>query len=477
MLKKNPTILTLASVLSLAMSLSSLTAQDWTRFRGPNGSGISEGSRLPEAFDAEGALLWSVEVPFGRSSPAVGGDRIFLTAIEEENLVTMAVGRRSGEVLWRSDVERDREADLHSATDSSTPSPVTDGENVFVFFQEFGLVSYDAAGGERWRLALGPFRNFYGIAASPILAGDLVIVVCDQAGGSYLLAVDRDTGREVWRQNRNARRESYTTPLLYPNAEAPEWVLVSGSKYLDAYHARTGELAWTVPGLGAGPVASPVLAGDRIYVVAPDHNESPRDPYSTLLERHDANADGTLAIEELEGVWMAAHFGWLDMDGDGSLSAADWEELDREVTVDSWGLHAIALTEGAPPEIVWNYRPNASYIPTPIVYRGLVYMIDDSIVTALDAGTGELVKRGRAGKGKIYASPTAADGEILIATLAGELLVLKAGSDWDIVRTHDLGDEIYAAPAIVDDTVFVRTRTRLMAYGGSADSAEESTTP
>jgi len=206
-------------------------AEEWGRFRGPNGSGVAAAEAMP-SFDDE---LWSVAIPFGRSSPAVARDRIFLTAMAADRLVTLALTRDSGEILWWRSIDRDRVASLHPSTDSSTPSPVTDGENVYAFFQEAGLISYDGEGRERWRKPLGPFRNFYGMAASPILAGDLVIVLCDQGGGSFLLAVDRRNGDEVWRQSRADRRESYGTPVLYPNASEPRMILVYGSKYLDAY--------------------------------------------------------------------------------------------------------------------------------------------------------------------------------------------------------------------------------------------------
>ena len=296
-------------------------AEDWGRFRGPNGSGVSTSATVPASFEDAG-LLWSAEIPFGRSSPAIGEELVFLTAVEGDALTTLAVDRKTGKVAWRQSIERERQAHVHQATDSSTPTPVTDGSNVYVFFQEFGLVAYDAKGGERWRLPLGPFRNFYGMSSSPILADGKLILLCDQGGGSFLLGVDPATGKEAWRRSRAKRRENYSTPVLYPSAADPRLLLVLGSKYLDAYDPSTGEEIWTLAGLGAGPIASPVVAGNRVYVVGPSYNDEPLDPYSSLLEEHDANGDGHLVESELGDTWMATNFAWVDFDGDGKLCTA-----------------------------------------------------------------------------------------------------------------------------------------------------------
>ena len=390
-----------------------------------------------------------------------------MTAMAADRLVTLAVARDSGEILWWRSFEREHQATLHPETDSSTPTPVTDGDNVYVFFHEAGLVSYDAEGNERWRKPLGPFRNYYSVAASPILVGDLVIVLCDQAVGSFLLAVNRESGEEVWRQSRADRRESYSTPALYPNAEEPRMILVGGSKHLDAYAPTTGEHLWELPGLGAGPIASPVVAGEMVFVVGPNQSEELLEPFADLLTKHDANADGGLTVDELAGHWIENHFPFVDSDGDETLTTEDWAALEGEMTAQGWGLFGISLAGGdAAPEIVWNYRPNAAYVPTPVVVNDVVYMVKDSVLTSLDAATGELLERGRLGAKKVYASPVAAGDQVLIGSVEGQLSLIQTGRDWEIVATHDLEEQIYAAPAIADGVVYVRTRDRLLAFAG-----------
>jgi len=285
----------LAAVILAVTTLSGpVLGQEWSRFRGPNGSGVSASTGLPVEFGPEKNLTWSVDVPFGRSSPVLAGDRIFLTAIDADAFTTLALDRASGKELWRREIERDRQSEMHQDTDSATPSPVTDGSNVFAFFQETGLVAYNARGDELWRLALGPFTNFYGMSASPVLAGDTLFLVCDQNGGSFLLAVDKDTGEQRWRQERPGRSLSYTTPILYPDAQHPRQLVILGDRWLDAYDLSSGESRWVLNGLGVGPVSSPVLSGDLLFVNAPDQAPEPPPPFSELAKEHDTDGDGVM---------------------------------------------------------------------------------------------------------------------------------------------------------------------------------------
>lgn len=442
-------------------------AQEWSRFRGPNGSGVSSSKSLPVEFGPDTNLRWTTGVPFARSSPVLTHDRVFLTAVDDGAFAVLALDRSSGEELWRRSVNRDRHADMHHDTDSGTPSPVTDGQNVFAFFQESGLVAFDGTGDEIWRVPLGPFRNFYSLAASPILAGDTLLLVCDQNTGSFLLALDKATGRQVWRQERPGRSLSYATPILFPDSGDPREVLVLGDRWIDSYDLFTGESRWMLGGLGSGPVSSPVQAGDLLIVNAPDQAPEPPPPFSDLAKEHDANGDGVLTRQEVEGTWMTKHFGFVDWDGDDSLSADDWESLHEMMGTEDWGIHAIRVpAQESEPEIVWSLQQSVPYIPTGIVYEDVLYMVKDGIVSSIDPRTGELYKRGRLTQGspKVYSSPVAGDGKIYIATLKGEIAVLAAGAQWEVLTTNDLQDEIWATPAIHDGQIFVRTRQSLSSF-------------
>ncbi len=442
-------------------------AGEWARFRGPNGSGISDAVGLPAEFGPDENVDWKVSVPFGRSSPVVARERIFLTAVENGKLITMGFDRGSGKELWRRELERAEVAEFHHDTDSATPTPVTDGTNVYIFFHEAGLVSYDGAGNERWKLALGPFRNFYGVAASPVLAGEAVVLVCDQAEGSFIVAVDRDTGNEIWRRNRPARMESYSTPVLHPDDVHPQTVLVYGSRWVDAYDLTTGEDVWSIGGLGSGPISSPVLAGGVLFVNAPDHAEHGWADFTGILAEHDKDKDGELSREDVAGVWLEEHFGWLDADASGAISAEDWAHVGAKMVNDNWGVFAIGVpADGGEAAILWNYRQNVPYIPSPLVYDGVFYMVNEGIVTSLDPETGALLKRGRLGSGspKVYASPVVADGKIYIGTLEGQMVVLEPGAEWTVLKTNEMGEEIWASPAMADGHLYLRTRGTLYSF-------------
>ena len=454
-------------------------AEDWSRFRGPNGAGVSPSRGLPVEFGPGKNLDWAVDVPFGRSSPVFAGDRIFLTATEGGKLVTLALDRSSGKVLWRQSLERSEPAKLHHENDSATPTPATDGSNVYVLFHEAGVVSYDPAGRERWLYPLGPFRNFYGISASPVLAGNRVLVACDQALGSFVLALDKDSGKPLWRTERPTRRESYTTPVLYPSTAAPRELLVYGSRSIDAYDLATGGAAWTLGGVAAVPVASPLLADGLLFVTGTDQEEEPLPPFAEVAGKHDANRDACLAAGEVAGTWMTEHFGYLDVDGNGCVSADEWGVLGGELGTDDWGVFGIdAKRETGPPKILWNYRKNVPYIPSPVVYDNVLYMAKDGIVTSLDPRTGALHKRERLGaeKMKVYASPVAGDGKVYFAGTEGQVVVLQAGPQWEVLSTNDLDDPIYATPAIVEGHIYVRTKARLYSFSeGSRGRAPEGT--
>jgi outer membrane protein assembly factor BamB len=165
---------------------------------------------------------------------------------------------------------------------------------------------------------------------------------------------------------------------------------------------------------------------------------------------------------------MARHFGWLDADASGCVSAEDWGALDREMGTENWGAFGIELDGGqGAPRILWNDRKNVAYIPSPVVYENVFYMVRDGIVSSLDPQTGKVLKRGRLARGKmkVYASPVAGDGKVYFAGVEGRVAVVKAEGDWEVLALNDLGDEIYASPAIVDGRLYVRTRGRLYCFG------------
>ena len=177
--------------LALVLVCEVAAGSDWPRFRGPNGTGVDDSAALPSEIGASKNVAWKTPLPQGHSSPIVSAGRIFLTAAEDGKLYTLCLDSTTGRVLWKRECPRTRREELDKRNHPASPTPVADGKNVYVFFADYGLVSYDFNGVERWRTPLGPFQNLYGMGASPILAGDKVVLVCDQNSGSFIIALGR----------------------------------------------------------------------------------------------------------------------------------------------------------------------------------------------------------------------------------------------------------------------------------------------
>jgi outer membrane protein assembly factor BamB len=336
----------LLTLLLLAALTIPASAENWTRFRGENGTGTSASKGVPAEFGPDRNKVWQADVPFGRSSPVIAGNRIYLTATEEGTFVTMALDRNTGKQIWSKTVQPSRSDEFHRDTDSATTTPVTDGKNLYVFFQEFGLVSYDKNGKVRWKHEMGPFRNFYSIAASPVLHGKLLYMLCDQKEGSFLLALNKNNGKEQWRSNRPGRLESYTTPIFYPDDKKPEALIVFGSGWIDAYDPATGKILWAIGEIPYGPISSPVVVGNTIYVSGPTHAENGWAPWAGIAKEHDKNGDGKITRTEVAEAWLIQHYGWLDRDGNDVITESDWTTLGKEVTTDHFGAFAIKLLNG-----------------------------------------------------------------------------------------------------------------------------------
>lgn len=452
--------------LALLLSAATLCAQDWSRFRGPNGTGVSN-SQVPAEFGPKQNFAWRTPVPFSRSSPIVAGDRVFLTAHENNSLVTLAVDVASGRILWRAAIPRPTTKTPHKSNDPASPTPTTDGRNVYAFFPDFGLVSYDPQGKERWRLPLGPFDSFYGLAASPVLSGDTLLLNCDARSKAFLLAVDTRTGRARWRvERKEVRFEGYTTPVLYKPDGQPEQVIVWSPQRVDAYQVSTGERAWYFTGLSTYPIASPVIAGG-LLLGSSFGTESQLPPYDTFLEKLDKNKDGKLSKEEVKGTPFDDDFGAADIDSNGYFERAEYD-LSRDAANSNWGMVAVKLGHAdAPSTPAWQEKKMWSNLSTPVLYNGVLYLAKGGgILASLDPQTGKTLKAGRA-KDAIeehWASPVAADGKVFFISASGKVNVLKAAPEWEVLTVNDLKEDVFATPAIADKRIFIRTRDAIWCF-------------
>jgi len=494
----------LALLLTLFVSLAATRAgaEDWPQFRGPNGTGVSVSTGLPEEFGPGKNVIWKTALPPGHSSPVVTKDRIFVTAYENQKtavagqkpdpkekenhkLLVICLDRNTGKQLWQREVPRSIEGRLQNVNGPASPSPVTDGTNVYVFFQEFGLVSYNQAGNERWRLRLGPFNMFYGFGASPILVDDKVILPVDQdSPSSYLIAVDKNTGRVRWKVDRPVVISGYSTPTIYQPKRGPKQIVIPESFQLSAYSVADGKRVWWVRGLACEMKSIASYDGEYLYINGwgfPQNQPGQQIPtisWEEALPRFDKNGDKQIAKSEVSAKgstdkmlqMLDGAFEAFDMDRDEKLSVKDWEVF-RGMLASENGLLAIKLGgkgDQTATAIRWRYQKPVPQVPSTLLYKGVLYMINDSgILISFDPATGKVIKQGRlhGAIDKYFSSPVAADDKVFLIGQAGQVSVLKAAGDWEVVRVNELDDEVFATPAIADGRIYIRTRSALYSFG------------
>ena len=468
-----------------------VTAQaHWNRFRGPEGSGIAAvGQALPVLFGPEKNVLWTRAVPVGHSSPCIWGDRIFLTGNDGEKLCTLCIDRKTGELVWRRDVEVRKLERAHRINSASSPTPTTDGERVYVYFGSFGVLCYDFAGDEKWRRKLAPERNMFGTATSPILAGKYLILSRDSNKNSYLEAIDPKTGKTVWKKDRSGFQAGWSTPILWHHDGIDE-LIVYGAFRLMGYDLRDGTERWTVPGLADEPCITPVTGDGIVFVTSYNMRTNPEviglPKFAELLEKYDSDKNGRLNREEVkdnksilsrvdadgEGDHpLRGFFRFLDRDRDGELTAGEWQKMFDWLNTFKHRNALVAVRPGdgkeRDPEIVWQHSRGVPECPSPLYFEGRIYLVKNGgIASCIDAKTGKAYYQKRLGsRGPCYSSPVVGDGKIYIASAQGVVTVYKVGDDLEVLARNDLKERIMATPALVDGRVYVRTAKSLYAFG------------
>jgi outer membrane protein assembly factor BamB len=449
---------------------------DWSRFRGPNGSGLSEATRIPTEFGPDRNVIWRLPLPQGHSSPILFENRIYLTAFRGDELVTLAIDRLAGKILWERSAPTVKTRLIDKRNNAASPSPAVEANGVYVFFPDYGLIAYDAAGKELWKRPLGPFNNIYGMGASPVIVGNLLVLACDQSLGSYVMALDKRTGKEVWKVNRPEAKSGHSTPILWRGSDGRDQILLPGSFLLTAYDAATGKKLWWVGGLSFEMKSTPIIKGDTIYVNgygAPVNDPGNKVTVPTAAEvwkTADVNGDGVLQKTEFPKYTQAFWFDVADLDINGSLNQDEWAYYRAALDSEN-GMLAIRLggsgdmTDKA---IRWKYQRSVPQLPSPLLYGGVLYMVNDNgIVTVLNPDTGELLKQGRltGAPGPVFASPVAADGHVYFTTEAGAVVVVLPGADLTVKTVNALNEDAYATPAIADGRLYVRTTQALYAFG------------
>lgn len=445
---------------------------DWPRFRGPNGSGVSPARNLPVEFGKEKNVRWKAEVPKGTSSPIIAGDRVYLTGFEKDDRLVLCLDAKKGTLLWKQALPKERAESAHPLNGPSTPTPASDGDHVYVFFPEVGLVSYDKAGKLRWKTPLGPFHSVQGLAASPVLAGGLVILLVEQTKDSFVAAFDARTGKQRWKADRAGTvLGSYSTPLIYKPKNGPEQVIVFGSLEATGYQVATGERLWWLNGLAVGPAASPTLVGDTLYANEPAGTDL-ETPFSTFTPM-DKNKDGKIERAEIAGAGMVRLLMSVDEtfgNNDGVFEESEWRKFEASGK-EGGGLMALEMGgrgDVAKTAVRWRAKKSIPYLTGSLVQNGVLYLVrDGGILTSYDSGTGAVLKEGRVEGAidKYYASPVAGDGKLYLTSENGKISVIRAGAQWERLAVNDLEEPVYAAPALTDGSVIVRTRGSLYCFG------------
>jgi outer membrane protein assembly factor BamB len=404
----------------------------WPQFRGPNSSGLGEG-KPPVNFGPDQNVLWKTSVGPGLSSPIIWGGRIFLTEFDRENkrLSTLCIDRRTGKVLWRRTVAPEQIEEVHAISSPAGSTPVTDGERVYVYFGSYGLLCYDLNGNLKWERRLPNPENPYGAVASPILAGEF-LVLNHQGKDAYLLAVNRRDGKTVWKTDRSKFQYGWSTPVYWRHDGIDEIVVLGGdfepNQRLMAYNLADGAERWWVGGLPPCGKSTPVIGDGMLFFAAPD----------IMLET---------AAEKRNPERAAQIYA-----NNGS----------RVVAVRPGGKGEVNQTN-----IAWSEHKGTPGVPSPLYYNGRLYtFLSGGIVFSRVAKTGELLYSGRLGApGYYYSSPVAADNKVYIASEEGVVVVLDAGEQLKILATNKLDGAILATPALADGNIYVRTENQLYAFG------------
>ncbi|HZO84022.1 MAG TPA: PQQ-binding-like beta-propeller repeat protein [Verrucomicrobiae bacterium] len=437
--------------------ISNAESKNWPAFRGPDAQGIGDGKTVLtwNADKTEGPIQnirWSTDIPgLSHASPTIWGDRLFVTSaisgageqtlkmvlhdngapsddVGEQTWIIYCLDKNTGKILWqRVATKNPPKTKRHPKSSHANATTVTDGKRLIVFLGSEGVYSYDLDGNLLWKKDLGVFDAGpfgyadlqWGTASSPVLFEDKIVLQCDQKAGSFLVVLSAKDGSEIWRTAREkTSTQSWATPAIVRTAERTQ-IVTNGWPYMAGYDLATGKELWRLKHDGDLPAATPVFANGLIYIVS-------------------------------------SH-------GGGQPLFAIFPSATGDITPPQ------GSTES--PGLAWYVPRNVQEtMVTPLLYGGLLYCIaDNGVLKTYDAMTGKLtyIKRVGAGVG-FSASPIVVDSKIFFTSEDGEVYVVKAGTEFEILAKNLMGETVLASPAFSEDVLFFRTRGRVVAIGAAA---------
>jgi outer membrane protein assembly factor BamB len=470
----------LGLIISAVIGLSA----DWPQFRGPNASGVASADATPPA--KFGAAKWKTPLPVGHSSPSVWGDRIFLTSFDtaSKKLELICLSASTGAILWRRTAAAPQIEETHVVSNPATASPAIDSQRVYAYFSSYGVMAFDHQGEPEWTAPLAMPKTHHGSGASPVLAGDLLIINHDAMQGGYLLALNRSTGKEAWKQSYPAsgRVESYSTPIVWRDQ-----LILHRAGVIESYGIATGARLWSLPENTSG-ASTPVASGDVIYVstwnnLGEDDQRPALPDFPALLKLYDKNGDGAISeaefpekllytarpgLETIPNSQNYVAFRSVDRNRDGTIDAAEWEAFRNRVSTmaTDHGLLAIRVKEDKP-VVIWRENTSIPEVPSPLLYKGRLFLVrNGGVATCLDAATGQVIYRARIGApGAYFASPIAAEGRVYFASSEGIVTVISGeGDQLKVLSRNEIGEEMVATPAIAGHSIYVRTLQNLYSF-------------